>query len=78
MYDQFDNGINKPHGSFEVFWDDADIPEYGDTPRNYDADGEPVQPGWYCQAIFPGCLPDGDAVGPFETEQAAVDDANDY
>ena len=27
---------------------------------------------WYC---LPGCLPDGDPVGPFESEQAAIDDA---
>ena len=27
---------------------------------------------WFC---FPGCLPDGDPAGPFETEQAAIDDA---
>lgn len=31
--------------------------------------------GWYYWYCFPGCLPDSDPVGPFETEQAALDDA---
>lgn len=32
-------------------------------------------PGWYWQACFPGCLPDGSAMGPFKTEQEAMQDA---
>ena len=34
-----------------------------------------VEPGWYWWPCFPGCLPDGDAVGPFQTEREAVEDA---
>ena len=30
-------------------------------------DGE----GWYYQSCFPGCLPDGDAFGPYDTEEDA-------
>jgi hypothetical protein len=33
--------------------------------------------GWYWQACFPGCLPDGEPVGPFETEAEALADAQD-
>ena len=29
---------------------------------------------WYC---FPGCLPDSDAIGPFASEQAALEDARE-
>ena len=32
--------------------------------------------GWYWQACFPGCLPDGDPMGPFPTEAACLEDAN--
>lgn len=32
--------------------------------------------GWYWQACFPGCLPDGDPMGPFKTESEAMQDAN--
>lgn len=43
-------------------------------------DSEPVESareltGWWWQACFPGCIPDGDAVGPFATEREAVIDA---
>ena len=34
--------------------------------------------GWYWWSCFPGCLPDDDAIGPFKTEQDAIDDARDY
>jgi hypothetical protein len=30
--------------------------------------------GWYWWSCFPGCLPDGDPIGPFETEQEAMAD----
>jgi hypothetical protein len=38
-------------------------------------DGELHEPGWYWWSCFPGCLPDGDPCGPFETEAAALADA---
>ena len=57
------------YGSFEVF--------HSDHCRLVDDDGRPMPPGWYWWAAFPGCLPDGDPNGPFDTEQAAVDGANE-
>ena len=33
--------------------------------------------GWFYWFCFPGCLPEGDARGPFETEDAALADARD-
>jgi len=80
-YHQFHVEENQtPYGSFEVFWDDADIPFGNDTKhaRNFDADGEPVKPGWYWWACFPGCLPDGEASGPFGSSQAAHEDADEW
>lgn len=32
--------------------------------------------GFYWQACWSGCIPDGEPCGPFPTEQAAIDDAN--
>ena len=32
--------------------------------------------GWYWQACFPGCLPDGEPFGPFQTEEEAMADAD--
>lgn len=34
-----------------------------------------AQPGWYWWPCFPGCLPDGEPFGPFETVDAARLDA---
>nr|ANO58286.1 hypothetical protein [uncultured Alphaproteobacteria bacterium] len=31
---------------------------------------------WHWWSCFPGCLPDGDPIGPFDSEQQAIDDAN--
>ena len=53
---------------FEII--DADHDHYSVFPET---DG----PGWYWWACFPGCLPDGDAIGPFTTQQEALDDARE-
>ena len=39
---------------------------------NVDDDGEPMPSGWYYWYCFPGCLPDSDAIGPFQTEKGAL------
>jgi hypothetical protein len=31
--------------------------------------------GWYWWSCFPGCLPDSDAIGPFDTKAEAIADA---
>jgi hypothetical protein len=33
--------------------------------------------GWYWQSCFPGCLPDSDPCGPFDTEAEALADARE-
>ena len=38
-------------------------------------DGELLEPGWYWWPCFPGCLPDSDPIGPFDTEEEALADA---
>ena len=35
-------------------------------------------PGWYWWSCFPGTLPNSEPVGPFETADAALQDARDY
>ena len=34
--------------------------------------------GWFWWSCFPGCLPDSDPYGPFDSEQDALDDAREY
>ena len=64
---------------------EATMQFYSDPKRENDAHALPdmevfyfnhrTDPGWYWWACFPGCLPDGDAMGPFDTEGEAIDDA---
>ena len=76
-YHRFENPeTGERYGSFQVFLDDADfakLPRH--RYRDYDIEGNPVKPGWYWWACFPGCLPDGDAIGPFATPKDAYYDA---
>jgi hypothetical protein len=60
-----------PHAlpDVEVFYQSTH-PEPGDT----DAGNEP---GWYWWSCFPGCLPDGDPIGPFATEEEALANAQE-
>ena len=69
-YHQFRDDLGEPYGSFEVFHSNCTGPDSGHW-----ISGETIQPGWYWWACFPGCLPDGDPAGPFESEQDAIDDA---
>ncbi len=51
------------------------------VPEDYaltDDDGEPLEAGWYWWECQPGCLPDSDALGPFETEDDATYAAEEY
>ena len=36
-----------------------------------------LPPGWYWWSCFPGCMPDGDPSGPFDTEETAIADARE-
>jgi hypothetical protein len=38
---------------------------------------EDTPAGWYYWPCFPGCLPDGEPTGPFDTEEAALADARE-
>lgn len=62
-YHAFHDEEGQPYGSFEAFHVDA--PEGETFP----------EPGWYWWACFPGCLPDSDVMGPFDSEEAAIEDA---
>ena len=55
---------SEPFGSFETF-------RYASNSAD-----EPLKIEWYWQSCFPDCLPDSDAVGPFQTEAEAIEDAN--
>ena len=59
----------------EVFyWNKADAADYNDISMLAN-DDDKYTAGWYWQSCFPGCLPDSDPIGPFETEAEAIADA---
>jgi hypothetical protein len=62
------------YGSFEIFWHNGK-----QDCRDEDSDGsEPLAPGWYWWARFPGCMPDGEANGPFADSRQALQDADEW
>ena len=63
----FEQGFieNPVSGEIELF---SDLTHPDCTP-----DGK----GWFYWYCFPGCLPDTEAVGPFDTSEEAATDASD-
>lgn len=55
-------------------------PEEGEDSTEYDeeakAEAERLE-GWYYWTCFTGCMPEGDAIGPFKTEEEAQADAGE-
>ena len=74
-FHQFTTETGESYGSFEVFHAQGrENVDYHDLPEFQCITGA----GFYWQACFPGCIPDGDAIGPFDSETAAIADADPY
>ena len=61
----------EPYGSFEVVW-------HQDEPAPELATCRGKTPGWYWWACFPGCMPDGEPMGPFAYSRQAHQDADEW
>jgi hypothetical protein len=63
---------NDPHAlpNIEVFYAEAGELEI-------DGAEEPSEAGWYWWACFPGCVPDGEACGPFASAEKALRNARE-
>jgi hypothetical protein len=66
-YYQFHTEDGEPYGSYEVF-----------QVTSFPQDLGPTIFEWFWHPCFPGCIPDGEANGPFETEIEARKDADDW
>ena len=69
-----------PHAlpDLEVFYideNDIEVCEFCNEVGN--GSGHIDHVGYYWWSCFPGCLPDSDPMGPFETEEAALADARE-
>ena len=60
----------------EVFWHDAEAPLT--VGALFGEGGERLPSGFYWWSCQPGCLPEGDAYGPYETAREAYDAAHEY
>jgi hypothetical protein len=54
---------------------DAEV--FTESTYGHDIEEEPFSPGFYWWSCLPGCLPDSEPIGPFDTEQEAIDDARE-
>jgi len=61
----------------EVFHMSRAEMEPGTIWESEDEPGSFCEPGYYWWTCFPGCMPDGPPMGPFETEAEALADAQD-
>lgn len=77
-YHPIHNEDGSIRGRLEVFWDDADVSQWGGDPRNYDSDGEPVQPGWYWVEVDQRGEWLGDPSGPFGHSLDALTDGDEF
>lgn len=50
---------------------------YNDGVELTNEDGNPLPSGWYWWSCFPGCMPDSEPNGPYDTEAEALEDAQD-
>ena len=48
---------------------------YGSFLVEYVACDPYLEPGWYWYACWPGCIPDGEPNGPFDSSKDAMQDA---
>ena len=62
--------VNTRHPAFVGnIWERSVPLDTGDVPVEAE--------GWYWWTCFPGCMPDSEPFGPFETEAEALADAQD-
>jgi len=73
VFDCADAGLIERDPESATGWVSFDFGMGGTTRQDANpADWE----GWYWQACFPGCLPDGDPMGPYPTESECMEAAN--
>lgn len=74
---QFAHPDGSPYGSCEVFYlNPAQAWELlGDSLEVSEDGAHLTLEGWYWHACYPGCLPDSEPVGPFQSEKECLGDA---
>lgn len=74
-YHRFDGLDTIPN--VEVFWAGrGELDESYACPEDISPD-EPSPPGYYFWTCMPGCMPDSEADGPYDTEEDAIEAARE-
>lgn len=75
----------EPYGSLEVFHTVrvtcSECGQVSHAPEGQccdESNWQPLDAGWFWWACEPGCMPDGDATGPFATSRLALEDADEW
>mgnify|MGYP003113926258 CR=1 FL=1 len=74
-YHQFMADDGTEYGSFEVFAVSPLEVQYNKQNADHADEFTIFEAGWYWWPCYPDCLPDGDAIGPFDTKVDAIADA---
>lgn len=67
-------------GDYETAYDHAHVEDAVYCPsceREAESVEDTNREAWFYWFCFPGCMPDGDLMGPFETEEDALADARE-
>ena len=72
---QFYTDISREEETYSL--PDAEVFYVSENDEMTDEEGNPLEPGYYYWSCFPGCLPDSDPSGPYDTEQEAIEAARD-
>ena len=62
--------------TYHAFISEETMDAYGSFTVEFIACDPYLDAGWYWSACWPGCLPDGDPQGPFETYELAFSNAS--
>ncbi len=61
--------------NIEVFFLSPTEAAYNSMNADHATEYTPFESGWYWWSCCPGCLPDSEPVGPFDSESEALSDA---
>ena len=61
--------------NIEVFFLSPSEAAYNSMNADHATEYTPFESGWYWWSCSPGCLPDSEPVGPFDSESEALSDA---
>lgn len=66
------------YDNIEIFWHDQDDFRPGDGSCWESDDGDMLPSGWYFWLCVPGCMPDSNPLGPYDSCEDAIKDVETF